>query len=113
MKKSILFLSCLLLGAHLFAQTYDADKVKPKALARYENAIQLLKDGLTRDAVPVLLDCINIDSNFLDAYLSLAGAFGELKQYQRSVNLYEKVQIKDPAYFSIYTLPYSINLAGL
>jgi tetratricopeptide (TPR) repeat protein len=112
-KKSILFLSCIVLVTGLYAQTYDADKVKPKALARYENAIQLLKDGLTREAVPVLLECINIDSNFLDAYLSLAGAFGELKQYQRSVNLYEKVQIKDPVYFSIYTLPYSINLAGL
>ncbi len=95
------------------AQTYDPDKIKPKALARYENAIGLLKDGDTRNAVPVLLDCISIDSNFVDAYLSLAGAMGELKQYQRSVNLYEKVKSKDPAYFNVYHLPYSINLAGL
>jgi outer membrane protein OmpA-like peptidoglycan-associated protein len=112
-KKTIFLLAFALLSLHLNAQSYDADKIKPKALARYENAIQLLKDGLTREAVPVLLECINIDSNFLDAYLSLAGAFGELKQYQRSVNLYEKVQAKDAEYFKIYTLPYSINLAGL
>lgn len=95
------------------AQAYDPDKVKPKALARYEEAITLLKDGDTRNAVPVLLDCINIDSNFLDAYLSLAGTMGELKQYQRSVNLYEKAKAKDPVYFNVYHLPYSINLAGL
>ena len=95
------------------AQAYDPDKVKPKALTRYEEAITLLKDGETRNAVPILLDCINIDSNFLDAYLSLAGTMGELKQYQRSVNLYEKAKAKDPVYFNVYHLPYSINLAGL
>lgn len=95
------------------AQAYDPYKVKPRALARYEDAITLLKDGDMRNAVPVLLDCINIDSNFLDAYLSLAGAMGELKQYQRSVNLYEKAKSKDAAYFNVYHLPYSINLAGL
>lgn len=95
------------------AQGYDPDKVNAEALARYENAISLLKDGDTRAAVPVLLDCIKLDSNFLDAYLSLAGALGELKQYQRSVNLYEKARLKDPVYFNVYHLPYSINLAGL
>jgi outer membrane protein OmpA-like peptidoglycan-associated protein len=95
------------------AQQYDASKVNPKVMARYEKAIDMLKDGSMREAVPVLLDCIAADSNFLDATLSLAGVFGELKQYQRSVLLYEKVRQKDPAYFGIYHLPYSINLAGL
>lgn len=113
MKNAIILFVSLLLTTIVSAQGYDADKVKPKAMARYEDAIQLLKDGLTREAVPVLLECITIDSNFLDAFLSLAGAFGELKQYQRAVNLYEKVQLKDPDYFTIYHLPYSINLAGL
>lgn len=102
-----------LFSLQLSAQTYDPDKVKPKALARYEEAIVLLKDGAIKEAVPVLLDCISIDSNFVDAYLSVAGALGELKQYQRSVNLYEKARSKDPAYFNVYHLPYSINLAGL
>lgn len=80
---------------------------------RYEHAIDLLKDGELKEAVPILLECIAADSNFLDATLSLAGVFGELKQYQRAVTLYEKVRSKDPAYFNIYHLPYSINLAGL
>jgi outer membrane protein OmpA-like peptidoglycan-associated protein len=113
-KRNILIGLLTLFFAHgATAQAYDPDKVKPKALARYEDAITLLKDGDTRNAVPVLLDCINIDSNFLDAYLSLAGTMGELKQYQRSVNLYEKAKAKDPVYFNVYHLPYSINLAGL
>lgn len=115
MKNRIIILGLLILffSKDLTAQGYDPDKVKPKAQARYEDAISLLKDGATKEAVPVLLDCINIDSNFLDAYLSLAGVMGELKQYQRSVQLYEKARSKDPVYFNVYHLPYSINLAGL
>lgn len=109
----IIGLLTLFFSIELSAQGYDPDKVKPKALIRYEDAISLLKDGQTKNAVPVLLDCISIDSNFIDAYLSLAGAMGELKQYQRSASLYEKAKTKDPAYFDVYHLPYSINLAGL
>jgi outer membrane protein OmpA-like peptidoglycan-associated protein len=109
----IIGLLTFFIALNVTAQGYDPDKVKPNALARYEEAISLLKDGDTRNAVPVLLDCINIDSNFIDAYLSLAGAMGELKQYQRSVGLYQKAKSKDPVYFNVYHLPYSINLAGL
>lgn len=112
-KNIIIGLFTLLFSTNATAQTYDPDKVHAKALARYEDAISLLKDGATKEAVPVLLDCIGIDSNFIDAYLSLAGALGELKHYQRSVNLYEKARSKDPVYFNVYNLPYSINLAGL
>lgn len=113
-KNRIIIIGLLtLFSIELSAQGYDPDKVKPKALIRYEDAISLLKDGQPKNAVPVLLDCISIDSNFIDAYLSLAGAMGELKQYQRSASLYEKAKTKDPAYFDVYHLPYSINLAGL
>lgn len=109
----IFLVSALIYSVVISAQGYDPDKVKPKAMARYEEAITLLKDGSIREAVPVLIDCIDIDSNFIDAYLSLAGAVGELKQYQRSVSLYEKAKSKDADYFKVYHLPYSINLAGL
>nr|WP_294993596.1 OmpA family protein [uncultured Sediminibacterium sp.] len=112
--RNILFSIIFILStANTIAQGYDPEKVNPKALTQYEKAIDFLKYGETKNAVPVLLACISIDSNFLDAYLSLAGAMGELKQYQRSVTLYEKVKAKDPQYFNVYHLPYSINLAGL
>lgn len=112
--RNILFSIIFILStANTIAQGYDPEKVNPKALTQYEKAIDFLKYGETKNAVPVLLACISIDSNFLDAYLSLAGAMGELKQYQRSVTLYEKVKAKDPQYFTVYHLPYSINLAGL
>lgn len=112
MKLLITALSLLLLvSSH--AQTYQPDKVSPKAMKIYDGAIDQLKDGAIREAIPLLMQCIQADSNFVDAYLSLAGALGELKKYEQSVKFYEKARAKDPEYFIIYNLPYSINLAGM
>lgn len=111
--KSLFFLSALLVCSFGFSQTYQPDLIKPKALDLYDKAIMLLGDEQLKDAVPVLQDCILIDSNFVDAYLSLAAAYGQLKSYKESVLLYQRARIKDTSYFQVYKLPYSINLAGL
>lgn len=109
------FLFCLLLvsSTQIFSQVYEPERVHPKAVKNYEKALDLLQDGQLSEAVPLLLQSIQEDSNFVDAYLSLAGALGQLKKYDQSVKLYEKARNKDTAYFLLYNLPYSINLAGL
>lgn len=94
------------------AQQYDPEKVNRKVMALYEKAIGLLRDDAFRDAVPLLLKAVKDDSSFVDGYLSLAGTFGELKQYKRSILFYEKAKQLDSVYFRVYELPYSINLAG-
>lgn len=106
----IAFVICLGLNAQ--AQTYNPDKIKPKALEQYDQAVEYLKAGEIKEAIPVLQNCLVIDSNFVDAYLSLAAAYGQLKQYTASIKLYEKARSKDNLYFKVYQLPYSINLAG-
>jgi outer membrane protein OmpA-like peptidoglycan-associated protein len=102
----------VLVGLWASAQSYNPDKVKPKALDQYDQAVEYLKAGEVREAIPVLQNCLVIDSNFVDAYLSLAAAYGQLKQYAASIKLYEKARSKDSLYFKVYQLPYSINLAG-
>ncbi|MDB5211157.1 MAG: outer rane lipoprotein omp16 precursor [Sediminibacterium sp.] len=102
----------LLIGTTSFSQVYDPEHVKAKAVKIYEHALDLLKDGQIKEGVPLLMQSISEDSNFVDAYLSLAGAMGELKKYDQAVKLYEKAKQKDSSYFLIYNLPYSINLAG-
>jgi outer membrane protein OmpA-like peptidoglycan-associated protein len=111
MKQLFFFVASLF---HFFsiAQTYNPNSVKPKALDQYDRAVELLKLGEVKDAIPVLQNCLLIDSNFVDAYLSLAAAYGQLKQYPASIKLYEKGKRKDSLYFQVYQLPYSINLAG-
>lgn len=111
--KSIYFLPILFLSIIGFSQSYNPDHVNAKALDKYDDAIVLLKDGLIKDAIPVLQNCILLDSNFVDAILSLGAAYGQLKKYQESVDFYEKARSKDSIYFQVYKLPYAINLAGL
>jgi outer membrane protein OmpA-like peptidoglycan-associated protein len=110
--KYSLSLLAVLISAVSFSQTYDPDRVKAKAVKAYEQAMELLQDGKLTEAVPVLMQSVKEDTNYVDAYLSLAGVMGELKRYDQSVRMYEKARGKDTAYFKIYNLPYSINLAG-
>ncbi len=92
---------------------YEPEKVNAKAVRIYESALGHLNNHEIDEALPMLEQCIKIDSNFVDAYLSLAGVMGQLKKYKESVLLYEKARAKDTAYFLLYDLPYSINLAGM
>lgn len=106
------FLYLLTIG-NADAQTYQPDLVNKKALDIYFKALDNLNFGYTKEALPMLEKAIAIDNRFADAYLSLAGAYGELKNYDKSVYFYEKGRAIDTAYFKYYYLPYSINLAGL
>jgi outer membrane protein OmpA-like peptidoglycan-associated protein len=106
-------LIALFVCVHVSAQSYDPDKVNPKAQKAYDRAIELLRDGALKEAIPLLAQAIKEDSNFVDAYLSMGGAMGQLKRYKESIQMYERGRAKDTAYFRVYDLPYSINLAGL
>ena len=109
------FLSIVLLLATLAAksQGYNPAKVNKKAAALYASAIQKAEEGLYREAIGIIDQALQADPKFVDAYLSKAGLFGELKDYQASVENYEKAFALDAAYSSDYKLPYAINLAGL
>ena len=96
-----------------FSQVYDPQHISAKAVKLYDKALDLLKDDAISEAIPLLLQSIKTDSNFVDAYLTMGGAFGQLKKYDQAVKLYERARRKDPDYFIIYNLPYSINLAGM
>ncbi|MFV7889932.1 tetratricopeptide repeat protein, partial [Enterococcus faecium] len=102
---------CICFAFTTNAQWYDSDKVKEKSAKLYAKAIEFLRNDEFKEAMPYLLSAIEADTNHLDAYLSAAGVFGQLKQYKRSIHFYEKARSKDSVYFNIYNLPYSINLA--
>lgn len=108
-----LFLLCGLLLTLAGSAQYDAARVNKKAVQAYENAMLQLRDGLVKDAIPLLGKALEYDPNYVDAYLSLAGVYGELKNYAKSIGYYEAAKSKDSLYFKYYYLPYSINLAGL
>jgi len=111
--KTVFFLIFSALASATIAQTYDPAKVNKKALDTYESAVLKLQDEQLKEAIPILQKAIDIDKNYAEAILSLAGVYGELKDYKSSVEHYEKARSIDNNYFLYYNLPYSINLAGL
>ncbi len=90
-----------------------AQSSNPKALKKYNQAVLALEDNRSTEGIALLTNVLQIDSNFIDAYLSLAGAYGNTKQYKKAVIVYEHARLKDSIYFTPYELPYAINLAGL
>ena len=78
MQKLLAIVFLVLMGLYTNAQSYNPDKIKPKALDQYDQAVEYLKAGEIREAIPVLQNCIIIDSNYVDAYLSLAAAYGQV-----------------------------------
>jgi outer membrane protein OmpA-like peptidoglycan-associated protein/tetratricopeptide (TPR) repeat protein len=109
-----LIISCafVLLSSLAFAQT-PRQSSNPKALKKYNEALVALEDNRSAEGIVLLANVLQIDSNFIDAYLSLAGAYGNSKQYKKAIIVYERARLKDSVYFTPYLLPYSINLAGL
>jgi len=102
----------VVISTFAFAQT-PRQSSNPKALKKYNEALVALEDNRSAEGIALLGNALQIDSNFIDAYLSLAGALGNTKQYKKAVTVYERARLKDSIYFTPYLLPYSINLAGL
>ncbi|MBV4358168.1 OmpA family protein [Pinibacter aurantiacus] len=91
---------------------FDPNKVDKKAAQLYSKALELAQGDEFVKSIQVLKDAIKIDPSFEDAYLSIAGMYGQLKVYDSAILYYEKARSIDASYFQDYNLPYSINLAG-
>lgn len=111
--KNVFLLVLLLAATAVKAQTYNPENINKKAQDAYDKAMLQLRDGLIRDAIPLLGKAIEYYPGYVDAYLSLAGVYAELKEYKKCVDYYELARSKDSAYFRYYELPYSIDLAAL
>ncbi|MBC7587048.1 MAG: PD40 domain-containing protein, partial [Chitinophagaceae bacterium] len=110
--KKYCFFFLFLYAMQLHAQIYEVEKIKPKATKIYDQAIEKMRDELFEEAIPLLQKAIAADTNYVDAILSLAGVYGQLKKHDLAVANYEIAKRKDTLYFKQYHLPYSINLAG-
>lgn len=95
------------------AQSYNPGAVNKKAVEAYTQAINIIQNSINiKDAIPALNKAVEYDANYLEAYLSLGGVYGEIKDYNSSVLNYQKAFAIDSVYAKFYLLPYSINLAG-
>lgn len=113
MKKLISLPICLLLLQFIsYSQPYDPAKVNKKAVAIFDQGMERAQDGNLTLAAGLFLKAIETDTKYVDAYLSLAGAYGQLKNYKSGIEYYEKAFALDPGYTIEFKLPYSIQLAA-
>lgn len=94
------------------AQWYDPDKVNKKAREVYGTAFDDATAGKYNESLVHIEEALKIDPKFVEAYLSRAGIYAELKNYKASVADFEKGFQLDSVFSSTYLLPYSISLAG-
>lgn len=109
--KNLLLLIAILTSLLTQAQ-FNPGKVNKKAAQLYSKAMEIASDGNFPAAIKQLESAVKIDPKFADAYLSIAGMYGEQKDYDQAIVYYEKAKNIDHIYFRDYNLPYSINLAG-
>ncbi|MEO6671295.1 MAG: OmpA family protein [Ferruginibacter sp.] len=95
------------------AQWYDPDKVSKKARAIYDVAYDDAVAGKYPESIAHIGEALKIDPKFVEAWLSRAGIYADMKDYTGSVNDFEKGLELDSVFSSTYLLPYSISLAGI
>ncbi len=103
----ILILSCFIVNGQ-----FDPAKVNKKATQLYAKALEAAENGNYKQSISILEDAVKADPKFEDAWLSIAGMYGEMKNYEKATDNYEKARLIDAEYFRDYNLPYAINLAG-
>lgn len=112
MKKSWLFIFSLLLFTSSFSQ-YDPSKINKKAVPFFEQAGERAREGNYASAAGLLQQAIELDKNYVDAYLLLADIHGKLKNYKSSTENFEKAFALDSVYTIGDKLSYSRQLAGM
>ena len=108
--------SCIILflcTASLAKGQYNPEKVNKKSAQVYSKALEIAQNSDFKQSIQILEGLVKTDVSFEDAWLSLAGMYGELKNYTAATSSYEKARSIDSVYFQDYNLPYSINLAGM
>lgn len=80
----------LIFDLSVAAQNYDPSKVKKKAVQLYNQALEKASDGNLAIAANLFLRCIEADNNYVDAYLSLAGVYGEEKITRAALSIMKK-----------------------
>ncbi len=107
------FQLCMVLPTELSAQWYNPEKMPKKAQDTYFQAIENLRAGQWENGRNQLYQTLKQEPKFVEAWLSLMGAYGEKKMYDSAVLSFQKGWQLDSIFSDDWLLPYTINLAGL
>ncbi|MBI5856533.1 MAG: OmpA family protein [Sphingobacteriales bacterium] len=102
----------ILHSAFSSAQPYNPSRISKKAVTLYEQAMSRVEKENFASAAGLLLQAIQTDSNYVDAYLVLADIYGKIKNYKSSIQYFEKAFALDSVYTLDDKFSYSRQLAG-
>jgi len=105
--------SQLFIANYSSGQVSDPAKINKRAVKLYEQGMESAADNKFDNAISYFLQAIYLDSTYIDAYLSLAGVYGQTKKSDLAVEYYEKAIKKDTAATKVFKLTLAINLAGM
>jgi outer membrane protein OmpA-like peptidoglycan-associated protein/tetratricopeptide (TPR) repeat protein len=103
-----IFLFC----GQAYAQQSHSRKINKKAVNFYNLALDKAQNGEYKEAIVLINRALDADKKFVDAWLTRAGIYGEMKWYDSCIASYEQAFALDIEYTKDYKLPYAINLAG-
>lgn len=111
--RCLLVVVAIIITGNSTAQWYNPDAVNKKAADIYAQAYQEAQAEKYYSAIDKLNQSLIIEPKLVDAYLSRAGIYANLRKYDSSVADFDKAIQLDSQYCKIYLLPYSLSLAGL
>ncbi len=86
-----LIIAILFSSTFSFAQ-YNSASIDKKAVNLYNKGLQAAQDYNYKDAITILKQAVEVNNNYADAWLSMAGIYGEVKNYQEAVAAYNKAK---------------------
>ena len=101
-RNTTLLLFCALSIANCLSAQYNPTKINKKAFSVYLQAMERANGRDFNGAIDLLNECISIEPKYADAFLSLGGVYGQLKNYKSSTENYEKAFAIDSNYTNEY-----------
>lgn len=96
----------------LKAQWYRPESMPKKAQATYFKAIDQLRYGDWETGRNLLYLTLKQEPRFVEAWLSLMGAYGEKKHYDSATSSFRQAWQMDSIFSADWILSFTINLAG-
>lgn len=112
-KYPVILLFCFFIYQTAGAQNYVPGKVNKKSVALYQQAGERVNDQNYISAAGLLTQAIQIDKNYVDAYIALANVYYKLNSYNKSIENFEAAFAIDSVYTLQDKLMYSTALASI
>jgi outer membrane protein OmpA-like peptidoglycan-associated protein len=97
MKKIILSIALLMCSLTIFSQKLSSDD--PKALKNYKEGIKLYENYENINAIKKFKKAIELDPQFIEAYLITAQVYSDIEMYDSSIVYYKKAIDIDKDFF--------------